>query len=64
MGARRGGLLAQALPGQGHRLGGVVAVAVSADFTGVLLGDGRAADDDLDLIADARMLCERLAREN
>src|SRR5512135_1509239 len=42
--------------GQGDRADGVLAVTVCADFFGVLLGDGRAADKDLDLFPDARLL--------
>ena len=46
--SRRYGLL-----GQRHRAHGVLAVAVRADFVGVFLGDGGAADEDFDLVAHA-----------
>lgn len=43
----------EATAGHGDRFCGVIAVAIGADFVGELLGDGRAADEHLDAVADA-----------
>ena len=53
MRSRAPGLLAQTAFGQINGLSGVVAVAIGPDFVGVLLGDGGAANDHLDLLAQA-----------
>ena len=42
------------LPRQGHGMAGVFAVAVGTDVIGELLRDRGAADEHLDLVADAR----------
>jgi len=41
--------------GQRNRTYGALAVAIGANFVGVLLSDGRAADEDFDMIAHARL---------